>query len=51
MNKRFFKLRLSFQAKVLVPVVAILVLLTAATIWVVNYQIQRAAPFSGGAAT
>ncbi len=40
MNIPFLKLRLSFQAKVLVPVIAVLVLLTGTTIWVVNERIS-----------
>jgi two-component system NtrC family sensor kinase len=34
------KLRVSFQAKVLAPVVAVLVALTATTIWIVNHRIS-----------
>jgi len=36
-----FKFRLSFQTKVLVPVVAFLVLLPAITLWIVNGHITR----------
>ncbi len=39
MNRIPFRARFSFQTKVLVPVVLVMVLLTAATIWVVNRRI------------
>jgi hypothetical protein len=40
MSKASYKLRVSFQAKVLAPVVAVLVVLTGATMWVVNHRIS-----------
>jgi signal transduction histidine kinase len=39
MNPSSFKRRISFQAKVLVPVVTVMVMLVAATMWLVNHRI------------
>src|SRR5271170_1241980 len=40
MNFLQFKSRTSFQLKVLLPVIVVMALLTAATIWVVNRRIS-----------
>jgi len=40
MNPSSFKRRVSFQAKVLVPVVTVMILLIAATMWLVNRRIR-----------
>ncbi len=40
MNPSSFKRRISFQAKVLVPVVTVMILLVAATMWLVNRRIS-----------
>jgi two-component system NtrC family sensor kinase len=39
MNPTTFKARIGFQAKVLIPVVCVMVLLTAVTVWLVNQRI------------
>src|SRR6202453_3984516 len=39
MNLPTLKTRFSFQAKVLIPVVCVMVLLTAVTVWLVNQRI------------
>ena len=39
MNPPTFKARMSFQAKVLIPVVCVMILLTAVTVWLVNQRI------------
>ena len=39
MNLSRLKARFSFQAKVLVPVVGVMILLTAVTVWLVNQRI------------
>jgi two-component system, NtrC family, sensor kinase len=40
MNPSSFKRRISFQAKVLVPVVTVMIMLVAATMWLVNRRIS-----------
>jgi signal transduction histidine kinase len=40
MNASSFKRRISFQAKVLLPVVAVMIMLIAATMWLVNRRIS-----------
>jgi signal transduction histidine kinase len=41
MNPFSFKRRVSFQAKVLIPVVAVMTLLTAAAMWLVNHRFSE----------